>query len=354
MNIGIIGLTAAGKTTLFASFTAKSDGREGAKGTMGIVPIPDERVEKLSALYKPKKTVYGTVNFEDCPALDTQSKQDRIRLLDRMKVMDAFIVVSGAYRDQGAGETADEAMKARFEVVITDLDFVTKRIERLERDMQLSPKNRDVKEKEMALLQRLVATLEGERLVSSLEFNDMEQGFLSSYGLLTMKPACFVVNVSESIDGATSTAMREQLEGRLREKGDGSPVLVINALLEAEIASLDGDEAGLFMQEYGISEPGRDRVITTAYNLLSLITFYTVGDDECRAWTIPRGGSALDAAGAIHSDLAKGFIRAEVVENDTLLALGSLGEARKAGKLRLEGKTYTVRDGEIVHVMFNV
>lgn len=352
MNIGITGLTASGKSTLFAAFTRKAGSAAATKGTLGMVGVPDRRLDELSRLFHPRKTVPALVNFEDCPALDTTVRQDRIRLLERLRVMDAFIFVVGAFRLAGAPEVVQDALKTRFELLITDLDFVTKRIERLESEIpRAAVKERPEKEAEMALLRRMAAHLEGEKLLSGLELNPQEQRFITNYGMLTTRPACYVLNVAEADGGGVAAS---GLEEKLRELGDFSPVLVLQGSLEAEIASLDPAEAVEYLKDFGIERPGRERVIEAAYKLLDLITFFTVGEDECRAWNLPRGGNALAAAGAIHSDLARGFIRAEVIEWDTLLALGSLAEGRKAGKLRLEGKTYLVKEGEIVHIMFNV
>jgi ribosome-binding ATPase YchF (GTP1/OBG family) len=239
-------------------------------------------------------------------------------------------------------------------MIINDLDFVTKRIERLERDMQLSPKNRLAKEKEMELLQRLRPVLEDERFLRGIAFEEQELLILGSWSLLTLKPGCFVLNVSEKQSAEEVKTFEEDLVNALCGKGDESPVLSINGALESEIAALPPDEARAFMEEYGIAEPGRERIVGAAYALLDLITFFTVSDDECRAWTLRRGGTALEAAGTVHSDLARGFIRAEVIEHDRLVSLGSLAEAKKAGKLRLEGKIYSVKDGEVVHIMFNI
>jgi len=351
MNIGITGLTLCGKSTLFQSFCQRPGRLAAIKGNLGIVNVPDSRLDQLSALFHPQKTTPATVNFEDCLAFDNPSRQERARSYDRLKTMDAFLLVVGAFRLGDEEEIVKEALKTRFDMVINDLDFIMKRIERLEKEIQREAKHRAQNEAEMALLKRLAPVLEAEGFLRELYFTTPERGIITNYSILTMKPTCYVLNVSEP---AGADRAVELLLEKLRALNDSSPVLVLPGQLEAEIAAMETDEAAQFMEGFGIERPGRNQVIQQAYELLDLITFFTVGEDECRAWNIPRGGTALDAAATIHTDLARGFIRAEVIEHDQLLALGSLAEARKAGKLRQEGKTYQVKEGEIVHVLFNL
>ena len=355
MNIGIIGTSASGKSTLFSAFTGtelKSSGTP-AKGTIGVVNVPDRRLDRLSALFKPKKTVFATVNFKDTIAIETQAKQDRVALFDSIKTCDALVVVIGAYRTASKEEALKELSKIRFDLIINDLDFVTTRIERLEKETRVV-KDKALREKEMELLKRVQPLLEKEQFLQGIALDRQEEELMDNVKLLTLKPACYVINVPESMDRAAADALVADAEKMFRSTGDRSPVFSLNAQLESEIALMPAEESLSFMKEFGIEEAGRDRVIRTAYEMLQLMTFFTVGEDECRSWSIPRGASAVDAAGAIHSDLARGFIRAEVIEQDVLLELGSMNEAKKAGKLRLEGKTYAVKDGDIVHIMFNV
>lgn len=237
---------------------------------------------------------------------------------------------------------------------MNDLDFVTKRIERLERETRVSNKDRGDKEKEMDLLRRLQPVLEGEKFLRGMDFAEQDAAMMVNYNLITVKPACYVINFSDDMSKEEVEKVRLGGENFLRDAGEDSPLLCVNAALEEELSSMGPDEISQFMGEYGIEEMGRDRVIKSAFSMLNLLTFFTVGEDECRSWHIHKGETALDAAGAIHSDLARGFIRAEVIGGETLLDLGSMNEAKKAGKLRLEGKTYVVNDGDIVHVMFNI
>ncbi|MFP4496597.1 MAG: DUF933 domain-containing protein [Vulcanimicrobiota bacterium] len=354
MNIGIIGLGQAGKSTLFSSFTGKEPSAPGTGGDTGIVNIPDARLDKLHQLYNAPRKVYATAVFEDFPPLDTQIKQQRINLVDRLRVMDALVLVVGAYRCMSELAIIDELNKLRFELIMNDLDFVTKRIERLDRDMRVNAKNRLEKEKEMTFLQKLQTLLEQENIVARLDLDPGEQAMANNYNLTTDKPTCYVFNISESMEEQKIQKIIEQSEKILKETGDSSPILVIDASLEAEVAQMDPEEVDDFLAEFGISKLGRDKIIKATYNLLDQITFFTVGDDENRAWTIKKGSSALEAAETIHTDLARGFIKAEVVKTEDLLELGSMNEVKKAGRMRLEGKNYQVQDGEIVHINFNV
>ena len=351
MNIGITGLTSAGKSMLFSSFTGT--GGDASNVTTGIVKIPDERLDRLSALFNPKKHTNTTVKFEDCPAMDSPVKQDKIKLYDTLKTMDALVAVIGAYQRMSPEEAIAEFKQYRFELMMNDLDFVVKRIERLEREILKIAKNRAERERELHLMQRLQPILEAEKTLQDLTFDDIEKEILGNANLVTMKPVCYVFNISENTDEAYRNAVEQQAAKIIAEAGENSPVFVINASLEAELAGMEPEEMAEFLQEYGIKESGRERVIKAAYGMLDLITFFTVGEDECRGWTLRKGGTAVDAAGTIHSDLARGFIRAEIIEQDVLLELKTMAAAKKAGKLRLEGRNYIVKDGDIAHIMFN-
>jgi len=352
MNISVVGLASSGKTTIFSAFTG-TEVKAGTKQAVGIVNVPDSRIDRLAELFKPRKLVYANVNFRDALPMDTPVKSEQVALFEAIRSSDALVPVIGAYRCAGAEEVLAEMKRIRLDLVINDLDFVMKRIEKIEREVR-AIHDKALKEKELSLLRRLQPLLESEQFLHGLTFDKQEQGILAPYNLPTLKPLCFVINHGESQGDAEVRQMVSLLEKTLRELGDPSPVLPLNGQLEAEIALLPQDEKVNFLKEYGITEPGQNKVIRTIYEMLNFISFFTVGEDECRAWRIVRGDTALDAAGTIHSDLARGFIRAEVIEYDILLQLGSLQEGKKTGKLRLEGKTYEVKDGDIVHIMFNV
>lgn len=353
MNVGILGLKSSGKTTLFSSFIDKTYDEVIGKINIGSVNIPDERLLMLSGLYKLQKTIHANVNFEDCLPLDTAIKNDKIKLADSLKAMDAFACVVGAYKCYNTEEILKEIEKIRTELVITDLDFVIKRIERLDKEIKLQPKNRDLKEIEKKLLKKIEPVLENGEFLSKLSFDDHEQKMMISYNFLTLKPSCYILNISEKMSSDAALLLKAVKES-LEKFKDNSYVITVNAFLESEIACMPNDDKKQFMKEYGIEKSGKDSVIQAAFNMLDLITFFTVGEDECRAWTLKKNSTALMAAGAIHSDLERGFIRAEVIDYKDLIEAGSLNEAKKRGILRLEGKTYIVEDGEMVHIMFNV
>jgi GTP-binding protein YchF len=350
MKIGIVGLSGSGKTLLFNAFIGEEESRQ----TSGIVQVPDERLYNLSALFNPKSIVPATVVFEDCLPVDTKVKQDRIKLFDSMKTMDAFVMSIGAYRCFDSGSVKAEVDKLRFEILMNDLDFVTKRVERIDRELRALGKNAAEKEKESHLLKKIQPVLEEEKFLNTVEFEEQELKIMANYNLLTVKPMLYVLNIAENTDESKQKEYMSVVREILDKNKDSSPILLINAKLEWEVSILDDEEIGGFMEEYGITELAKNRIINEAFSLLNLLTFFTVGEDECRAWNIHHGDTSVDAAGAIHSDLARGFIRAEVVECTALLELKGLNEAKKAGKLRLEGKTYKVKDGDIVHIMYNI
>lgn len=349
MNIGIIGLSGSGKTALFSSLI----GDAGA-GRTGVVKVPDNRLDLFSGMYKPKKTVNATIVFEDCFPLDTPVKQDRVKLYEALRKKDALVAVIGLHRCVSAEDAVKEFKQVRFELIMNDLDFVTKRIERIEQEIRVVAKDRQEKEKNLTLMKRLQPILEEEKMLRGLEFDESETEMMNNANLLTVKSMAYLINYPEGYDNSEMASLKNRFESILKETGEDSPILDVNALLESEISSMPDEDALEFMKEYGIKETGKDRIIREAYRLADLITFFTVGEDECRSWPLKDGGTALDSAGVIHTDLARGFIRAEVVAGKDLLELGSLNEARKVGKLRLEGKTYRVKDGDVVHIMFNV
>lgn len=353
MKIAIAGTGASGKTTLFSSFTGTAPASGQGKSVMGVVNVPDLRLERLSSMFNPRKTVYATVDFVDTAPLDSQNKQEIIPLFDTLKTSDALVCVVGVYRCLTAEEALEEFKKVRLDILINDLDMAVKRAERLEKEIKIA-KNKAEKQKELELIGKIQPLLERETFLYGIEFDEEEKAVLHNFGLLSVKPCVYVLNRGDAFTEAQMELLETSVKNLLSQAGDPSPVISLNAGIESEIALMDEEEKTEFLAEYGIEEFGRDRVIRAAFERLSLITFFTVGEDECRAWKVREHATAVDAAGVIHSDLARGFIRAEVIDYGTLLELGSLQEAKKAGKLRLEGKTYRVRDGDILHVMFNV
>lgn len=352
MKIAIIGLTGSGKSSLFSTCTG-TEIKEHAqsRAQVGVVEVPDERLERLSKMFNPKKTVFTTIDFIDSFPLDTKIKQDKIALYDTLKTADALVCVLGGYKLNSPQELADELEKIRLEISVSDLDIALKRSERLEKDIKLL-KNKGDKQKELDLFKKIIPVLENGEFLNKVEFDSDELQIMSNLSLLSRKPLIYVVNSGE--DKELNEKSRVALEKILKDNRDESPLIFINCSLESEIALLSPEDKALFLEEYGLKESGRDLVIKAAYASLNLITFFTVGEDECRTWKIPAGSTAVDAAGSIHSDLARGFIRAEVMEAEQLLEAGSIQELKKIGKVRLEGKTYPVKDGDIIHVMFNI
>ena len=354
MKIAITGLSACGKSSLFSACTG-TEIKESAqvRSHIGVVNVPDERLNRLSALFNPKKTVFTTIDFVDTLPMDTQAKQERVALFDTLRTADALVCVIGAYKCDNNEQIMNELDKLRLEILINDLDMAVKRAERLEKEIKIS-KNKAEKQKEVDLVQKIQPHLESGKFLYGMQFDKDELSIMNNFALLSRKPCIYVINISDNTSKETLKTLQSNIESFLAKQSDPSPVITLNAAIEAEIAIMDEQEKALFLSEYGIEECGRDRVIKAAYSRLNLITFFTVGEDECRSWKIPSESTAVDAAGAIHSDLARGFIRAEVMESSMLLELGSINEVKKAGKARLEGKTYLVKDGDIVHIMFNI
>ena len=355
MRLGIIGLPQSGRTTLFNALTrgdvpvTTSGGRFDVH--TAVVNVPDERLDRLTELYRPEKEIYARVTYADIAGLDGSATGGISGpLLNQLAQMDGFLHVVRCFENQHAPHPAGSidpqrdivAMDA--ELLLNDLISVERKLERLAEERKKGGgRDKAVIEREAALFERMQASLSAETPLRDVELSEEEGKILSGYGFLTRKPVLLVFNLG---DGGSSP----EIDYPHRR----SSQVALQGKLEMEIAQLPAGEAQVFLEEYGIAEPGLNLVIRHSYNLLGLISFFTVGEDEVRAWTVPAGSNALEAAGAIHTDLQKGFIRAEVIAWDDLVALGGLPEARAKGKLRLEGKEYLLQDGEVMHVRFNV
>jgi len=362
MQIGIIGLPNSTKTTIFNALTrsqvetaAYSTGR--VETNTATVRVPDPRIDRLSAMFKPRKTTWAQIEYNDIAGLRIGIGREgglSGPLLNAVAQNDAFLHVVRAFQDEdiphpnGSIDPARDLAAMDFELLFSDLMIVERSLERLTE--RLSKKKayleRPADEAMQGLLQRLKAALEQEVPVRDLDLSPEVQIALRGYQFLTGKPVLVVLNVGER--GS------DRPEDYLAYNHRHSQVICLRGELEMEIAQLDPDEAQLFFAEYGIDEPGLHRMIRLSYGLLGLHSFFTVGEDEVRSWTIPVGATAVEAAGAIHSDLARGFIRAEVVNYDDLIAAGSLDAARKQGTVRLQGRDYVVQDGDILNIRFNV
>ena len=344
MKIGLIGHRGAGKTTIFNMLTGLEAQVGGFGGKdevhLGVIKVPDGRIDKLSEIYKPKKTTYAEIRFTDFPP--SQSEEDlksNNALVAQMREVDAITLV---LRDFGIGaEPLKELNALLTEMILADLTVVENRHSRLKKEK--------ARPQEEALLERCARALENEESLRNLTFTADEENLASGFGFLSRKPLLVIFNRSEEKAGLPlETPYEEELTRRWLEG------LALAGKLEMEIAQLEEKDRAAFLQEIGIAEAARERFIRASYALLNLISFFTTGEDEVRAWTIAEGTVARKAAGKIHSDIERGFIRAEVVAYGDFITHGSEAKCKEAGKLRLEGKEYVVKDGDIIHFRFAV
>jgi ribosome-binding ATPase len=344
MKIGLIGHRGAGKTTVFNMLTGlrAQVGAYGAKEEvhLGVIKVPDARVDKLSQIFKPKKTTYAEIRFTDFPA--SQSEDDlkgNNSLVTQMREVDAMALVLRNF--ESGADPIRELNDLLTEMILADLTVVENRRTRLKKEK--------ARPQEEALLERCVAALESEKSLRNLGFSADEENILSGFGFLSRKPALALFNQADDKAGQPLLAAYQDELKRRELEG-----LALAGKLEMEVAQLDEGDRESFLKEIGIQEPARERFIRTSYRLMDLISFLTTGEDEVRAWTIPQGTTARKAAGKIHSDIERGFIRAEVIAYEDFIALGSETKCKEAGKLRLEGKDYGVQDGDIIHFRFAV
>jgi ribosome-binding ATPase len=364
----IIGLPSSGKTTVFNALTRA----EAATGTFGAakdepnlatVKVPDPRLDILTAMFKPQRKVQADVQYLDVAGIAKGIAEKGLggQLLGHLAQADALVHVVRAFDDPNVPHSEDSVNPMRdietlnMELMFSDLGLIEKRIARIESQMnKMRGAEREAAEREVALMKRLQAALENEQpireIVDDLDPDDAK--VLTGFGFLTQKPLLILLNLGEDQLGDPG----ETLVAEAREGFDAPKVAVdgIAGQIEMEIGQLEGEDAEVFMQDLGITESGLDRIIRSSFELLGLMPFFTVGEDECRAWTIRRGATALEAAGEIHTDIQRGFIRGEVVSYDDMIADGSMAEVRKQGHFRREGKTYVVQDGDIINFLFNV
>ncbi len=362
MQIGIVGLPNSTKTTIFNALThsqvettAYSTGQ--VETHSAIVPVPDPRVDRLREMFRPRQTTYARIQYNDIAGLRIGIGREgglSGPLLNAIARNDALLHVVRAFEDEsvlhpgGPVDPARDLAALDFEFLFSDLLIVERRMERLEHDLARKGAypERQADQREIDLLARVREALEREVPLRDLPLTPEEEKRLRGYQFLTAKPVLVLLNVGD--EGS------DDPDAYLSYPHHRAAVTCLHGSLEMEIAALSPEEAELFLAEYGIAEPGLNRMIRLSYELLGLQSFFTVGEDEVRAWTIPQGASAIEAAGAIHSDLARGFIRAETVSYDDLVVAGSMAEARKQGHVRLEGRDYTVRDGDVLNILFNV
>jgi len=358
MQLGIIGLPQSGKTTLFNALTRGNQPTSMSGGRfevhVAVVDVPDVRVDQLSAMFKPRKTIYAKVTYADIAGLEGKTEQVQKGLsgplLNQLSQMDGFIHVVRCFEDpnvphqMGSVDPLRDLQTMDGDFLLNDLIMVERKLERLDEEhKKIGGREKERIGHELELFKRLHVALSEEKPLRYLEFSTEEEKTMSSFGFLTAKPTLVVFNLGEG-----------QTPPQIQYPHPRSALIALQGRLEMELAQLPPDEAEIFMQEYGVEELSLSRVIHLSYDLMGLQSFFTVGEDEVRAWTVRQGVSAFEAAGAIHTDLQKGFIRAEVIHWKELVALGGLVEARAVGKLRLEGKLYIVQDGDIVHIRFNL
>src|SRR6266508_5725394 len=360
MKIAIIGLANSGKTTVFnaltrgtAETTAYASGQ--LEPNVATVKVPDPRLAVLTRMFSPKKTTPADVQYVDVGGLSSGARQSGglpPALLNFIGGADALLHVARAFEDdtgahpEGSVSLARDVESVDLELAFSDMAIIERRLAKLNAEIGKMPtKDRDVRIAERDLLVKLQAGLENGLPIRAIELTDEEQRVLRGYQFLTAKPLLLVLNIGEG-----QIQNPPAFDYPHRE----SDVVALCGKIEAELAQLDDEDARAFMEDLGISEAARDRVIASSYNLLGLISFLTAGPDEVRAWTIRRNTPAVEAAGEIHSDIQRGFIRAEIVAYDDLIKAGGMTEAKKQGTVRMEGKTYIVKDGDVCHFLFNV
>lgn len=387
LTIGIIGLPQSGKTTVFNALT-KADAPIGGYATstvqanLAVVQVPDARLQPLTDIFKPKKTTPTTVEFVDVAGMGQGSHAQRekreglsaeflghIRNADALAIVLRTFVNSSVPHSYNSIDPNRDLDSLNAEMAVTDLATVEKRIERTIKAAKSGDKKYG---QELETLRTLQEALNELKLARQVELSEQERGVLSELFLLTMKPRMYVLNVSEDVLGEANDllernsttgdtdidALSDEFKGIVtiarRAKEEGAEVVAVSARLEAELAELPEEDAHEYLESLGLPQLGADRVIQVGYRLLNLITFLTAGEDEVRAWTVTKGAKAPEAAGKIHSDIERGFIRAEVTRFEDFMACGSFAAATKRGLLRLEGKEYVIQDGDIAHFRFNV
>ena len=366
MQIAIVGLAGSGKTTVFNTLTrghAETGGYGGVTLNVGVVKVPDARLDELAGIFKPKKIVQADVTYVDLPAPPASSEghigteELPADHLARLRDSDALLHVVRAFEDpanphpEGSVDPARDIERLDLEFTLADLAMAERRLERLRSSGRHgTAAEREAAEREEVVVSRIHEALQAGTPIRDLGLDVDDAKAIRGFRFLTEKPVLVLLNVGEA-DLGTAPALVE----RIGTSYDHRHALVeaLSARIEMELGELEPDDAAVFMEELGITESGLDRVIALSYRLLGLVSFLTAGPDEVRAWPIPDGSTAVDAAAAIHTDLARGFIRAETVRYEDLMELGSIAEARKAGKLRSEGKTYRVRDGDVLEILFS-
>ncbi len=356
MKTGIIGLPQGGKTSLFQILTkvdVAASGHNPREAHLGVARVPDDRLDRLAALYNPKKLIHASVEYADVAAIGQEALKDSA-YSNNLRAVDAIAHVVRAFDDPaiphvGENDPLRDIKNVDFDLIVTDLGQVEKRLERLQKDLKKG-KTAEL-EREHDLLLRCKTQLETEKPLREMAISGDDTKRIRGFMFLSQKPILYVVNVNES------STLGKDLEEAVTKYGlsevasrPNAGATAICGKVEAELATMPDEDAADFLASYGLTESGLLRLIRKTYELLGLISFFTVGEDECRAWTTERDSRAQDSAGVIHSDLAKHFIRAEVIHWDKLLEAGSEANAKTKGWLRLEGKDYITHDGDVMHI----
>jgi len=365
VDIGIVGLSKSGKTTIFNGLTKGTAATGGysskAQANIGMASVPDERLYKMAAIFHPKKIVHAEVKYIDIGASVKEMAVDKGiggQLLNQLSTVDLLVNVVRAFKDdslphpEGSLDVSRDIEAMNMELAFSDLAILEKRLEKMEGSMKAAkPAERAMYLKEQETLAKIKAALEKDIPIRELELSAEEKKNISNYQFLTAKPLLTVVNIGED-----QLPEVKKLEEDLNKSFNRAKTAVIASCgkLEMELSQMGDEAMQEFRKEFGMQESGLDRTIKVSYRLLDLISFLTVGEDECRAWPIKKDTEAVKAAGKIHTDIERGFIRAEVIHYEDLLKVGGLVEAKKQGLLRLEGKTYIVKDGDVINFLFNV
>jgi hypothetical protein len=361
LKIAITGLANSGKTTIFNALTGMNlettiYATVISEPHLGVVKVPDSRVNRLSEIYKPKKTTYATVEYVDYIGLTKGDMEQNRKVFDLVKDADALVHVVRGFHDEsvshpiGIVDPLRDAETIELEMIFGDLELVDKRLERMEQGLKRGKKP---DESEKKLLLKCKEILESEKPLRGADFSEEDLKAMRHLQFMSIKPEVIVLNVDEQeVNSETTGKTVSGLQSIFKERQ--AKVLSMCGKIEMEIAQLSPGEARIFLDDLGINEPALDKLIRVSYDLLGLISFLTYGEDEVRAWTIEKGMNAQKAAGRIHSDIERGFIRAEIVSYDDFIANGSMNAAREKGLFRLEGKTYEVKDGDMINFRFNV
>ncbi len=365
MKLGIIGLTNIGKTTLFNAITKSHIATNKSlfstiNPNIGVVAVPDERLNKLTEIFKPKKTIPAYIEFVDIAGLVKGSGRGEgmgNKFLVQLREVDALIHVIRFFEDADVAHVESTLDPVRdmetinLELIVADLESVEKRLESIEK----SSRTIDQKTKaEAEILQKIKLSLENEIPARNIDLSDEDIKIIKSLGLLTFKPVIYLANISENNINKDISETQSLLDLKQFSQKDNSEMVVVSAKIENELSQLDTEDREMFMNELGIKQSGLDQLIRISYRLLGLISFLTAGTDEVRAWTIKKGTNAPAAAGKVHSDIERGFIRAETIPYDAFIEAGSFAKAKEKGLMRSEGKAYIVNDGDIIDFRFNV